>query len=297
MMRALAERYGPGGSFWSAHPDLPYDPVTTYEVWNEPNLATFWCPRPDPAAYARIYLAAHQAIHAADPEATVLLGGLAPVTASEPQEAPTKMAVGDFLARAIQEQPGLPEAVDAVAVHPYAPTPGAVLRTVVWFRKALSGAGLGVVPMSVNEFGWPTRGSEGPLAPVAEATRARYIVATTRPGDAYRLSVMRLRELALDGRSKENQGDVREYIDAHREKEGIRRWMAARTLEPLTETTTSSPGAMPSRRASLGDSSAREWPARKRSEGECSVSRPAQSEGRTPRRRPSGSSGGGGSLS
>jgi polysaccharide biosynthesis protein PslG len=180
MMRALAERYGPGGSFWSAHPDLPYDPVTTYEVWNEPNLATFWCPRPDPAAYARIYLAAHQAIHAADPEATVLLGGLAPVTASEPQEAPTKMAVGDFLARAIQAKPGLPDGVDAVAVHPYAPTPGAVLRTVVWFRNALSGAGLGGVPMTVNEFGWPTRGSEGPLAPVTEATRARYIAAATR---------------------------------------------------------------------------------------------------------------------
>jgi hypothetical protein len=58
-----------------------------------------------------------------------------------------------------------------------------------------------------------------------------FIVATTRPGDGYRLSVMRLRDLALDGRSKENGADVREYIDAHRDQEGIRRWMAARTLE------------------------------------------------------------------
>jgi hypothetical protein len=59
-----------------------------------------------------------------------------------------------------------------------------------------------------------------------------YVVATTRPGDLYRLSVMRLRELALDGRSKENRSDVREYIDAYREKEGVHRWIAARTLEP-----------------------------------------------------------------
>src|SRR5439155_14431694 len=59
-----------------------------------------------------------------------------------------------------------------------------------------------------------------------------YVVATTRPGEEYRLSAARVRDLALDGRSKENQGDVREYIDAHHEKEGIRRWMVARTLEP-----------------------------------------------------------------
>jgi hypothetical protein len=59
-----------------------------------------------------------------------------------------------------------------------------------------------------------------------------HVIATTRPGDGYRLSVMRLHELALDGRSKENRADVREYIEAHREKEGIRRWMAAQALGP-----------------------------------------------------------------
>src|SRR5205823_1863804 len=55
-----------------------------------------------------------------------------------------------------------------------------------------------------------------------------FIVATTRPGDEYRLSGARVRDLTLDGRSKENRADVREYIDAHREKEGIRRWMEAK---------------------------------------------------------------------
>ncbi len=35
----FVQRYGRGGTFWAAHPSLPYKPVTTWEVWNEENLA------------------------------------------------------------------------------------------------------------------------------------------------------------------------------------------------------------------------------------------------------------------
>src|SRR2546425_664331 len=40
---AFAARYGPGGTFWSLHGELPNLPVRTYEIWNEPN-GTFWTP-------------------------------------------------------------------------------------------------------------------------------------------------------------------------------------------------------------------------------------------------------------
>src|SRR4051812_32351353 len=33
---AFAARYGRGGSYWAEHPDGA-QPVTTYEIWNEPN--------------------------------------------------------------------------------------------------------------------------------------------------------------------------------------------------------------------------------------------------------------------
>jgi hypothetical protein len=39
---AFAARYGPGGSFWSENPDLPYLPVEQYEVWTEGNSTDFW---------------------------------------------------------------------------------------------------------------------------------------------------------------------------------------------------------------------------------------------------------------
>src|SRR4051794_12727597 len=69
----LAHRYGRRGSFWSQHPDLDYLPVTEYELWNEENYGTFWCPVPDPAAYARLASLSAMVIHAADPRAEVVL--------------------------------------------------------------------------------------------------------------------------------------------------------------------------------------------------------------------------------
>jgi hypothetical protein len=62
---AVAARFGPKG-------------VNYFEIWNEPNLAVFWQPKPDPAAYTADLKAAHAAIKSADPSAVVLSGGLAP---------------------------------------------------------------------------------------------------------------------------------------------------------------------------------------------------------------------------
>ena len=52
-LRAAAERYGPGGEFWTEEfadtdPDVDPRPVRTWEIWNEPNTSVFWSPDPDP---------------------------------------------------------------------------------------------------------------------------------------------------------------------------------------------------------------------------------------------------------
>ncbi len=35
---SFAQRYGPGGTFWSENPQLPYEPINSYEIGNEPNI-------------------------------------------------------------------------------------------------------------------------------------------------------------------------------------------------------------------------------------------------------------------
>jgi len=50
--------------------------VNAYEIWNEEDESRWWSGGPDPAAYARLLEATYPVVKAADPSATVVLGGL-----------------------------------------------------------------------------------------------------------------------------------------------------------------------------------------------------------------------------
>jgi hypothetical protein len=139
---ALAGRYGPGGSFWRSHPALPARPIDTYEIWNEPDSAVFWYPKPDAARYDDLYLRAREAIKAVQPAARVIVGGLADPAMSVPA-----------LLAAV---PSVAHQLDGVAIHPYGPNPEAVVVNVRSARTALAAAGAGAVPLYVTEFGWTT---------------------------------------------------------------------------------------------------------------------------------------------
>ena len=175
LVRALAERYGRGGSFWGEHPELPAEPVKDFEIWNEPNFGSFWCPRPQPARYAVMLRRSVRALHAADPSARVVLGGLAGFRRSG--HAPggsSELSPGDFLTAALRAQPSLRRRVDVVGVHSYERDPLQVLRDVRADRRALRAVGMGSVPMSLNETGWYTAGI-GATPPISERQRAAYL--------------------------------------------------------------------------------------------------------------------------
>jgi hypothetical protein len=117
-------------------------PVDTFEIWNEPDNPGFWFPAPDPAGYARLYLAARSAIKRVDPTARVIVGGLT---------APRR-----FLPALIRTLPALRDQLDGVAIHPYAPDPEGVEARVRTARQVLRALGLGTLPLYVTEFGWTT---------------------------------------------------------------------------------------------------------------------------------------------
>jgi polysaccharide biosynthesis protein PslG len=145
---AFARRYGHGGDFWRERPWLQELPVTTYEVWNEPNLAHFWQPAPDPARYANLYAAARDAVSRADPKATVLVGGLAAYA-------------DDYVEDMFAARRDLRGNVDGVAYHPYAHDAEQVLRLVRKLRETLDDLGEDDTPMQITEVGWPTQGTGG----------------------------------------------------------------------------------------------------------------------------------------
>jgi hypothetical protein len=153
---ALARRYGRGGTFWSSHPSLPQLPVTSYEIWNEENSSTFMQQQNTaPEAYADLYMAARNAIRSSDPNADVVVGGLAlggPGVTDEVQ----------FLQRMYAHRPDLRGNVDAVGLHPYQASLSDTYMRLAKFRQALDQLAGPSVPIEITEVGWSTTSvSEG----------------------------------------------------------------------------------------------------------------------------------------
>jgi hypothetical protein len=151
--QAFAKRYGPGGAFWATHPGVRQLPVKVFEIWNEPDLPIFWEPNPDLAEYAEMYLYTRAAIHAVDPTAAVIIGGLVEASTS----LPAMMAA----------EPSLRGNVDGVAIHPYRDSLSQTL-TAVSYDLSLDASTVDA-PMYINEYGW--NGTPGTWQGTTEANR------------------------------------------------------------------------------------------------------------------------------
>src|SRR3954451_25062708 len=167
-VRQAVARYGRSGSFWAQHPELPYQPVTDWQVWNEVNSATYWKPGPNAAAYARFLEGDAAVIRGADAGATVVASGLT-------NEGDVPLA--DFLHQ-LYAQPGFRESFDVLAVHPYAGNSAAAIRLLDVARNEAVAAGAPSRRMWVTEFGWGTPSPALPQLPSpaqqAELLRSTY---------------------------------------------------------------------------------------------------------------------------
>ncbi len=130
--------------------------VHAYEVWNEPNHPRFWPSGVDAGEYAAMLKAAAPAIRAADPAATVVLGGLTKSDYPYLEKLYAAGARGSF---------------DVVAIHPYT---GSVDPALCWkqagttrnawdafcgieeVRASMVAAGDSAKPIWLTEFGWST---------------------------------------------------------------------------------------------------------------------------------------------
>jgi len=76
--QVLVARYGPNGTLWAEHPELPKTPITSWQIWNEPNLKIYWCDRVSAREYARMLRTVSRAIKQVDRKAEVVTAGLPP---------------------------------------------------------------------------------------------------------------------------------------------------------------------------------------------------------------------------
>jgi hypothetical protein len=142
--------------------------VSRWELWNEPNLQSFWKPGPDLERYVSFHDAMRAVILAEDPQAQVAIGGLGALNASGAASITGFRFLEGLLSRGLQPH--------YVAIHPYSSSgqsPDAHIRNqnnfddIQMVRDLLVSRGL-PVPLWATEWGWDTR-------EVTEAAQAAYV--------------------------------------------------------------------------------------------------------------------------
>jgi hypothetical protein len=152
--------------------------VQYYQVWNEPNIAPHWGARPvDPADYLGLLREASVQIRAADPDAQIVLAGLAP-TLEQGGANLSDLAYLDALYR-YHARPWF----DVVAAQPFgfsqaasAPAgPGSLnYGRAALLRQVMNRHGDVCTPLWATTFGWnaPPGGAGGSSSPWGQVTEA-----------------------------------------------------------------------------------------------------------------------------
>ena len=147
-----------------------YDNIAAVEVWNEPNVSSFWLGGPDPARYTAVLQATYTAVKSVRPDLPVLFGGVAAFTPN----APLERGYIDFLRKAYAAGAG--GYFDALALHPY-PVPynrpdyrERVLGVIARAREVARQAQHITIPIWITEEGLTTAGP-GAVSEKAQASR------------------------------------------------------------------------------------------------------------------------------
>lgn len=161
-LRAAVERYGPGGSFWAAHPALPQRPIRAWQIWNEENFKYFVA-RPNPVEYGKLVKISSAAIKEVDAGAQIVLGGMFARPREGRWKARPRQAyfAADFLQRMYKATPGIRARFNGVALHPYTARYQELMPDIEEFRAVLKRNHDGGKSLWVTELGWS---SEPPAA-------------------------------------------------------------------------------------------------------------------------------------
>ncbi len=139
-LRVLVERYGPAGTFWAEHPELPARPIRAWQVWNEPDMEYQWTPQEDwHRKYGALVRVADGVLADADPRARLVLAGLTNFSWRE--------------LRTLYERGGVRGHFDVAALNAYTRDPRNLVEIVRRGRKVMDARGDRRKPIRVTEFG------------------------------------------------------------------------------------------------------------------------------------------------
>jgi hypothetical protein len=143
----LARRYGPKGTFWAAHPELPRLAFRDWQIWNEPTMTGFWLDQPFAKDYVKLLKAARPALRRVDPKARIVLAGLV-------YDSPGAL-------RDIYRAGGRAH-FDVAAFHPFTMKVKNVALLVEQAREVMTKYGDRKKPALITELSWPSAKGQVP---------------------------------------------------------------------------------------------------------------------------------------
>lgn len=143
------------------------DRISSYQVWNEPNLLLFWGGLPDPERYTALLRATYRGIKRGNPRATVLAAPLSPEGDGALSMSPTTYVKRMYAA-------GAKGSFDAIGAHPYTwGKPEAWTEDVDGIRREMVARGDGDKRIWITELG----ASTARLPPgIPEPAQRRYVL-------------------------------------------------------------------------------------------------------------------------
>ena len=156
-LAALANRYGPKGSFWKANPSIHKLPIRDWQIWNEPDATQYWSDQPWVTDYTALLKAAHTALRSVDKGARTVLAGF-----------PSRSWVS--LARLYKA--GARRYFDVAAVHPFSLPVANVPRILVEDRRVMAKYHDAAKPIYITETSWPSAKGKTTLRYGFEVTQA-----------------------------------------------------------------------------------------------------------------------------
>lgn len=149
--QVLVARYGPNGSLWAERPYLGKLPITSWQIWNEPNLGIYWCNRSSARQYVRMLRAVGGAIKRVDRKAEIVTAGLPPSKLS------SAIPIERYIAQMYRA--GGRKAFDTMAINSYAKDRRDLRTLLRGIRRQMNRRGHKRARIWITELGW---GDVGP---------------------------------------------------------------------------------------------------------------------------------------
>jgi hypothetical protein len=184
-LAALVERYGPDGTFWTDHPELPKHPLREWQIWNEPHLPAYWdAPEKGPYGYAKAYplllRASYNIVKSLDPGAKIVMAGI------------TQRAWEEI---EVLYQHGIKRYFDVAALQIFPQTVRRAVKATALYRDAMNARGDRRKPIYLTEITWPA--SKGKTDPIRYQAQDTPHGMATKLGQMYAKMVGRRRQLGV----------------------------------------------------------------------------------------------------